>query len=80
MKHRGPTRYRRSTMYAKRQAAWDRFKAGPASVRRPERQAYIEQLMDDAATSIKVRDSERSSSVIDLEELIKDRTRGEQGR
>ena len=65
--------------HAKR-LAWDRFKARPASRRLQPRQGYIEQLMDDAATSIKVRDSERSSSVIDLEELIKDRTRGEQGR
>jgi hypothetical protein len=65
-------------MQAKRQAAWDRFKARPASVRRPERQQHLDQLMDDAATSIKDRDS--SSSVIDLEERLKQSLRGEEGR
>jgi hypothetical protein len=65
--------------HLKQQAFGRALRARPA-VQRPERQRHLEQLMDDAATSIKDRERERGDNIIDLEELIKSRTRGESGR
>jgi hypothetical protein len=62
-------------MHAKRQAAWDRFSVR----RRPERQRHLEQLLDDAASSIREREREEPRQV-DLEDLVKRSLRGEEGR
>jgi hypothetical protein len=81
MKTRGPTRFQRATMQPQRQAAWDRaFRARAASRRPQPRPGYVEELLDDAATAIKERQREREDTVVDLEALIRDRTRGEQSR